>query len=94
MTVRRCGRPAPAGQACYDHDPEALAWARAHVRAAAARYVGSRYTKKENGRFVAAVMERLLVSGGEDADGSQIIGAFDARKPAMSAEVARREASR
>lgn len=90
----------PRRQVPYDRDPDVLAWARAHVlRCADLRRSGrdTYHVERANatavGRQVAAAMLRDLVSGETSHDGAVFIGAFDARKPALSAELAGREAA-
>jgi hypothetical protein len=89
---------APRGQVPYDRDPEVLAWARAHVlRCVKQRRSGQDTYHVERatdiGRRVAAAMLRDLVDGGKGTDGVAFLGAFDARKPQLSAELAEREAA-
>jgi hypothetical protein len=80
------------------HHRELLAWARAHVlRCVKQRRSGQDTYHVERatdiGRRVAAAMLRDLVDGGKSTDGVAFLGAFDARKPRLSAELAEREAA-
>lgn len=86
----------PRGQQSYDRDPEALAWARAHVERCIARRERQQ-TKGPCHQIIIEAIRQDLLTGlipikGPDR-GFPYLGAFDQRKPALSAELAAREAT-
>ncbi len=85
----------PRGQCPYDRDPQALAWARAHVQRIIDFYRSDWHKRRQ--QFTSPVVRAMrlyLMEGGHGEDGVPVIAAFDARKPRLSRELAEREARR